>query len=214
MPAATTPAGVRVLATAMGKCGSVYGRQMQARLAQLEPVGLHGDRLVTAQQGHDCGQRFIHARPLSDWFDAEHVGVGGQGAGAAAQHGAPAGHVVELYEALGHQQRMVIGQAGHARAQHDVPCALGGSRDHQFRRGNQLPAGRVVLADPGLVIAEVIEPLDQLHVAGEGQGGIFADSMEGRQEDSKLESTMGHDLFRRPPSTVYGPPRESTSDMC
>jgi hypothetical protein len=64
--------------------------------------------------------------------------------------------------------------------------------DHQLRRGDQLPACRVVLADPGLVVAQVIEPLDQLHVAGQGKRGVLAQAMEGREEDAELHSAMRH----------------------
>ena len=51
-----------------------------------------------------------------------------------------------------------------------------------------LPARGVVLADPGLVVAELVEPLDQLHVAGHGQRGVLADPVERRQEDAELQA--------------------------
>ena len=66
----------------------------------------------------------LHARALGRGLDAHHVGVGRQRARAAAQHGAAARHVVELHEAVRHHQRVVIGQAGDARAQPDVARAL------------------------------------------------------------------------------------------
>ena len=50
-------------------------------------------------------------------LDAQHVGVRGQRAGAAAEHRAAAGHVVELHPALRDHERMVVGQAGDAGAQ-------------------------------------------------------------------------------------------------
>ena len=105
----------------------------------------------------DC----IHARPLRRRLDAQHVGVRRQRARPAAQHGAAARHVVELHPALRHQERMVIRQAGHAGAQPDVLGALGRGGDDHFRRGDHFPAGGMVLADPGLVVAELVEPLDQ-----------------------------------------------------
>ena len=76
------------------------GRQVQARLPQLEPVGLHGDRLLALEELHDGVERLVHPRPLRHRLDAEHVGVGHQRARAAAEHGAAARHVVELHEAL------------------------------------------------------------------------------------------------------------------
>src|SRR3712207_7860287 len=42
------------------------------------------------------------------------VGVGDEGAGAAAEHRPAARHVVELDKAVVHQQRAVVGQAGDA----------------------------------------------------------------------------------------------------
>ena len=69
---------------------------------------------------HDGVERLVHARALGDRLDAQHVGVGHQRARAAAEHGAAARHVVELDEAVRHQQRVVVGQAGHAGAEHDV----------------------------------------------------------------------------------------------
>jgi hypothetical protein len=53
------------------------------------------------------------------------VGVAHQRAGPAAQHDPPARHVVELHEALRHEEGMVIGQARHAAAQADVAGASG-----------------------------------------------------------------------------------------
>ena len=97
----------------------------------------------------------VHHPPLVLGLDAHHVGVRHQRARAAAQHGAAARHVVELDEALRHQERVVVGQAGDARAEHDVLGALGRGADEDLRRGDDLPAGGVVLADPGLVVAEL-----------------------------------------------------------
>src|SRR5438128_9431390 len=49
-----------------------------------------------------------------------------------------------------------------------------------------------MLAHPDLVVAEVVEPLDQLHIATEGQGGVLADPVKRRQEDSESHSLVGH----------------------
>jgi hypothetical protein len=46
----------------------------------------------------------------------------------------------------------------------------------------------VVLPDPGLVKAEVVEPLDQLQVAVDGQGGIFPNAVEGTHKDPELHA--------------------------
>ena len=172
------------------------GREVEAGFAQLEPVGLHRDRLVAGEQAGDGVERLVHHRPLLLGLDAHHVGVGDQRAGAAAEHRAAARHVVELHEALRHQEGVVVGQAGDAGAEHDVPGALGGGGDEDLGRGDQLPAGRVVLADPGLVVAELVEPGDELEVAREGQGRVVAHAVEGREEDAEAQAAMGHGAVR------------------
>src|SRR5687767_2980266 len=49
-----------------------------------------------------------------------------------------------------------------------------------------------MLADPDLVVTEVVEPLDELHVPREGQRGVLADAMERGQEDAELHAFVGH----------------------
>jgi hypothetical protein len=49
-----------------------------------------------------------------------------------------------------------------------------------------------MLADPHLVIAQVVQPFDQLHVAIDGESGILSDPVKGREEDAVLHSTVGH----------------------
>ena len=66
--------------------------------------------------------------------------------------------------------------------------ALGGGGDEEFGRGDGLPAGAVVFADPGFVVAEMVEPLDGFEVALEAEGGVFAQPVEGGQEDSELHA--------------------------
>jgi hypothetical protein len=173
---------------------------VQPRLAQLEPVGLEGHRLLAAQQRHDGVERLVHARALGHGLDPHHVGVGNERAGPAAEHGAAARHMVELHEPLGYQERVVIRQARHPRAEHDVPGALGGGADEDLGRGDQLPAGRVMLTDPHLVVAEVVQPLDQLHIAREGQRGILTKLVKRRQEDAELHSFVGHSPLVYPPA--------------
>src|SRR2546425_3646818 len=167
-------------------------RQVQPRLAQLEPVGLHRHRLLAPQAPHEGLQRLLHARTLGHGLDAHHIGVGHERPRAAAEHGAAARHVVEQDEAGGHHQRVVVGQARHARAQHDVARALGGCGDEDLGRSDRLPSGPGVLADPHLVVAEMVEPLDELHVARQGEGGVLADPVERGEEDAELHARVSH----------------------
>ena len=69
---------------------------------------------------------------------------------------------------------------------------LGGGGDEQLRGGDDLVARRVVLADPGLVVAEAVEVLDELEVALDGQGGVLVRRVEGREEDAEAE-TVAHE---------------------
>ena len=110
--------------------------------------------------------------------------------------------MVELHEAVRDHQRVVIGQAGHAGAETDVARALDGRADEDFRRGNGLPAGGVMLADPGLVVAQLVDPFDQFHVACHAERRILADAVERRQENAEGESLviagLCHEVLRRP----------------
>src|SRR5215470_17093654 len=87
---------------------------------------------------------------------------------------------------------MMIRKARHSRAEPDVLGALDGSADEDLRRGDQLPARRVVFADPGLVVAEPVEPLEQFHVAREREVGIFAEAVERGEEDAEGHTFVGH----------------------
>ena len=165
---------------------------MQAGVAHLEPVGLHRHRLFALEQAHDGVHRFQHAWALRAGIDPQHVSIRRQRTGAAAHHRPAARHVVELDETLRHHQRMMVRQAGHAGAQADVLRPFRGSGDHQFRQGNQFPTGGMVLADPGFVVAKPVEPFQQLHIAGDRQCRVFADTMERGEEDSEFHAATGH----------------------
>ena len=53
------------------------------------------------------------------------------------------------------------------------------------------PAG-VMLADPGLVIVEPVEMLQQLHVAVDRQQRVLMQGMEGSQKDAGLQKPIVH----------------------
>ena len=111
-----------------------------------------------------------------------------------AEHGAPARHVVELHHAAGDRERVVVGQRDDAGAEPDVARALGGGGDEHLGAGDDLEAGRVVLADPGLVVVEPVEMDQQLHVALERQQRVLVQGMEGREEDAGSEIPVLHPL--------------------
>ena len=85
------------------------------------------------------------------------------GPDAEHHHAAPR-QVVEEHHPVGHDEGVVVGQRHHARAELDALGALGGRGDEDVGRGDRLVAVGVVLADPRLVVAELVQPLDQLEV--------------------------------------------------
>ena len=166
------------------------GRELQAGLAELEPVGLHGEGLVGAQQMADGLQGLLHPGPGLFGVHAHHVGVGRQSAGAHAEHHPSLGEVVEQHHALGHLEGGVVGHRHHAGAQLDAAGPLGGRRDHQVGRGDDLPAAGVVLSEPVLVEAKVVEPLAQVQIPLELQGRILPMGVERRLEQAEPQSSM------------------------
>ena len=162
--------------------------QLEDGFPQLEPIALVGNRLSLGEKANDNAQSLVHLFPLGSGVDAHHVGVSRQRARTnSKQHPAP-GHVVKLDHAVGHHEGMMIRQADNPGAQFDLLRPLRRRSDEHLRRRDDLPPGAVVLADPGFVIAQLVQPLDQLNVPSDGQGGIFANPVEGPQKDSKLHS--------------------------
>jgi hypothetical protein len=163
------------------------GPQLQSSVAEREPVGLAGDGLVGAEQRQDRLERLFHHVALALDLDAHHEGVGGERPRADAEHDAAAGEVVEQHHPVGQHQRVVVGERAHPGAEADVAGPLRGGGDEHLGRRDDLETRAVVLADPGLLEAELVEPLDQLEVAVEGEGGVLADGVERGQEDAELQ---------------------------
>ena len=74
-------------------------------------------------------------------------------------------------------------------------CAgpLGGGGDEDLGAGDDLGAGGVVLADPRLVVAELVEVNDQVEVTFQGQGRVLAGRVERRHEDSETKTIRHED---------------------
>ena len=143
------------------------------------------------EQEEDGLERLLHHVALAGRVDAHHEGVGGQGAGADADHQATPGQVVEQDQAVGQHEGVVVGQGRDAGAEPDVLGALGHGGDEDLGGGDDLVAGRVVLAEPGLVEAQLVQVLDQLQVALEGQRRVLPDRVERGQEDAELQLLGG-----------------------
>ena len=99
-----------------------------------------------------------------------------------------------FFQGLAGVSRRLADQTGyaHGRAVHDVARALGGGGDHDLGRGDQLPPRRVVLADPDLVVAQVVEPLDQLHVAVDRECRVLPHPVKWSQENAELHASVSH----------------------
>src|SRR5262249_14390788 len=128
---------------------------------------------------------------LGDRGDAELMGIGGERAGAGAEDGAAAGHVVELHHALRDVEGMVIGQRDHAGAELDALGAFAGCGQEHLRRSDHFPARGMVLAAPEFVIAEIVELVDEVEVAAELQHRMLADRMMRGEEGSELQARHG-----------------------
>ena len=110
----------------------------------------------------------------------------------AEGHPAPR-EVVEQHHAIGEDQRVVVGERGHPGAEAEVRGALRGGGDEHRRVGDDLPAGRVVLADPRLLVAEVVEVLHELEVAVQREGGVLVGAVERGEEDPEAHRPLGGD---------------------
>ena len=193
-----------------GRHGDVEQRvrvraQVQPGVGEAPHLRLARHRLVGGEQAHDDVEPLLQQRAGLGRVEPEHDGVGRQGAGTDAEHEPAPRHVVELHGPLGDHVRVVVGDADDARAELDVLGPLGRGGDEDLRAGDDLRAGRVVLADPRLVPAEPVEVLDQLEVAFDGERRVLAGLVERRHEDAEAES-VGHRspllsvCRRRPPS--------------
>src|SRR5581483_5621043 len=85
-------------------------------------------------------------------------------------------------------KRMMVGDADHPRTQHDPARALRRCRDEDVGRRNYFPSGRVMLADVGFVVTELVQPFDQFQIAFIGQRGVLSGRMKGRKKDAELHN--------------------------
>ena len=168
--------------------GPLVRPQLQQSFLQLEPVTPVRDGFRFGEEAQNDAQGLVHAFPLQFVGNAHHVGVAGQRAGADAEQHAAIGHVVQLHHAVRHHQRVMIRQADHAGAQLDAVGALRRRGDEHLRRGDNLPAGAVVLADPGFVKPQLVQPFDEFKIALHSQRGVFANAVERAEEYAKLHS--------------------------
>ena len=171
----------------------LQGQDLQRRIVHGEPVALGRDAFAPKQPADDR-DRLVLAVALGHRIDAERMRVGSQRSGAGAEDGAAARHMVELHHALGDIVGVVIGQRDHAGAEADALGAFAGGGQEHFRRGDRLPARRVMLAAPEFVVAERVELLDQIEIPAELQHRMLADGMMRGEEGSEFEARHGCSL--------------------
>ena len=133
---------------------------LRAGLHQPVARSLNRDRLVAPQQVHQHLEILFERSALVERIDADHGRVRRQGAWPNAHHHPASGQVVEQHHAVGDPQRVVVGQRDHARAQLDVPRLGRHVGDEDLGRWNQLHSAGVVFANPGFVVAELVEELN------------------------------------------------------
>src|SRR6516164_6830766 len=88
---------------------------------------------------------------------------------------------------------MMVGQRDDPGAEPDVAGALGSGGDEQFGLTIDLVAARMVLADPRLGVAELVEPLHQLEVALDAEQRVLVVRMKRRQKHPRAKCPkLGH----------------------
>jgi len=99
--------------------------------------------------------------------------------------------MIELNNALGHIEWMMIGQGHDTGAQFDTMATLACcSQKHLWRR-NHFPTGRMVFATPKLVKTQFVELLNQIQITLKLQHGVFANGMVGGKEGAEFQSIHG-----------------------
>src|SRR5579872_4739170 len=83
---------------------------------------------------------------------------------------------------------MMIRNRDDAGAELDPMGDHRGRRQHHFWRCDGFPSSRMMLANPELIVAEVIEERGELQIALELQGRVFAGRMMRREKHAKAHS--------------------------
>jgi hypothetical protein len=184
---------------------------LEAGVAEREPFAVVAEAVVAAQQPRDHAERLVLAVALHHRVDAERACVGCQRAGSGTEHRPAPAHVVELHDALGDVERVVVGQAGDPGPQHDVVGVLCRTGEEHLGRGDHLPARRVVLATPELVESEAVEVRGELDVALELQRGVFPGRVVRGEKGAEAET--GHAAMVRSAEIVVATGRCACNDL-
>src|ERR1700736_2093338 len=99
--------------------------------------------------------------------------------------------MVELNDALGDIERMMIWNRNDSGAEADALGAHRGADQEHLGRPDCFPSCGMTLPDPEFVVLQVVEPFGQFQVALQLQGRMLADWMMGCEKDPEAE-TMIH----------------------
>ena len=102
----------------------------------------------------------------------------------------------------GDVEGVVVGDGCDARAQLDAARAHCGASQEQLGRTDGLPAGRVVLAAPELVVAQPVEVRDEVEISLQLQCGTLAERVVGGQERCELHRRDPTEAEQSPTSVI------------
>ncbi len=165
-------------------------QQLQCRILQREPVALRGDPLAVEKPPDDA-DRLVLAVTLHHRVDPERVRVRGERAGTGAEDRPAAGHPVELHHTLRDVEGVVIGQRDDPSGELDALRPLTRRGEEHLGRADHLPAARMVLAAPELVVAELVQELDQVEIAAELKHRVLADRMVRGEKGAETQTRHG-----------------------
>ncbi len=87
---------------------------------------------------------------------------------------------------------MVVRQRRHAGTEADVLRALRHRGDEQLRAACDFPATGMMLADPGFIEAELVEPDNAIHILFEGECGMLFRRRVGSDKRAEAQAGFGH----------------------
>src|SRR5262249_46032354 len=128
---------------------------------------------------------FLHAYTLAGRINTHHVGVRGQSTWPDAEHYPPPGEMIEEHHTVSQHQGMMVRQGTHAGSQTNMACPVGGGSNENPGRSDDLQTGRVMFADPGLVVAEFVKANNEFQIALQSQGRVLSGGMKRRHEDAE-----------------------------
>src|SRR5215475_5511765 len=101
---------------------------------------------------------------------------------ARAEDHPSSGHVVELHHALCHVERVVIRQRDDAGGELNALRTFASGGQEHLGRADHLPAAGMMLAAPELLVAELVQLLDEVEIATELEHRMLADRMVRSEE--------------------------------